>query len=291
MSPQLKEMYEEMHKRVEDVQEITLTAFEQSRLLKEIDFLIATMYKEKVEELMFKHSLGFIHNPGGGEFTHHHPNLRTPCQVEAVGDFKADYKRLLGDLIAAGMEPAVSVVPKVEPICGANYEAGLWSRKNYEAWLEDQGSTVTPVTPVTPILGEGQQSLQWLGCGECDCSFSCHEGQQRCIRLEPPNLHTFQRGTVDNHGVFPLADGMSVAMMPNVAPVARVLDNDESGFSTIDAKLPCGMKLYAATTVTVSDLRLLLFQAAALAVAQERDGRYVGAAAVADIILKESTTK
>ena len=33
--------------------------------------------------------------------------------------------------------PGYVIVP-MEPICGENYEAGLWSRRNYEAWLEDQ---------------------------------------------------------------------------------------------------------------------------------------------------------
>jgi hypothetical protein len=28
-----------------------------------------------------------------------------------------------------------------EPITGPNYDAGLWSRRNYEAWLEDQQGT------------------------------------------------------------------------------------------------------------------------------------------------------
>lgn len=25
--------------------------------------------------------------------------------------------------------------------------------------------------------------MKWVGCGECDLSFPCHEGKQRCIRL------------------------------------------------------------------------------------------------------------
>jgi hypothetical protein len=29
--------------------------------------------------------------------------------------------------------------PVTEPICGKNYAAGLWSRRNLEAYLEDQG--------------------------------------------------------------------------------------------------------------------------------------------------------
>ena len=26
---------------------------------------------------------------------------------------------------------------------------------------------------------------QWTGCGECDCTFPCHNGEARCIRLTP----------------------------------------------------------------------------------------------------------
>lgn len=34
--------------------------------------------------------------------------------------------------------PEGMVLVKIEPITGKNYEAGLWSRRNYEAWQEDQ---------------------------------------------------------------------------------------------------------------------------------------------------------
>lgn len=36
------------------------------------------------------------------------------------------------------LPPAGWVMVPVEPVCGKNYEAGLWSRRNYEAWMEDQ---------------------------------------------------------------------------------------------------------------------------------------------------------
>jgi len=29
---------------------------------------------------------------------------------------------------------------------------------------------------------------QWTGCGECDCAFSCHNGESRCIRLQPKQM-------------------------------------------------------------------------------------------------------
>ena len=61
-------------------------------------------YKPKIEKLMCKHKLGFLFNPGGGEFTHEYPRLRKPCQVSAMGDYKEDYEQLMKHLIDASME-------------------------------------------------------------------------------------------------------------------------------------------------------------------------------------------
>lgn len=30
-----------------------------------------------------------------------------------------------------------------------------------------------------------KESVSWVGCGECDSLFPCHEGRMRCFRLEP----------------------------------------------------------------------------------------------------------
>lgn len=38
------------------------------------------------------------------------------------------------------------MIPSKEPICGPNYELGLWSRRNIEAFLEDQLSRKAPDT-------------------------------------------------------------------------------------------------------------------------------------------------
>jgi len=32
---------------------------------------------------------------------------------------------------------------------------------------------------------EQEPVTQWTGCGECDCAFKCHNGEARCIRLQP----------------------------------------------------------------------------------------------------------
>lgn len=61
-------------------------------------------YKAKIIALMKKYHFGFLHNPGGGEFTHHIPGLRQPCQISNYGDFKEDYVQLMGHLIDAGLE-------------------------------------------------------------------------------------------------------------------------------------------------------------------------------------------
>lgn len=33
------------------------------------------------------------------------------------------------------------------------------------------------------IEDEYTNSLHWVGCGECDCTFKCNDGNDRCIRL------------------------------------------------------------------------------------------------------------
>ncbi len=35
---------------------------------------------------------------------------------------------------------------------------------------------------------EAGEPVAWVGCGECDCAFACHEGKARCIRLEPSDM-------------------------------------------------------------------------------------------------------
>lgn len=60
-------------------------------------------YLLRIRELMRKHKLGFLYNPGGGEFTHRIKN--TPSfQVPACGNNKEDYEALMLQLIAAGLE-------------------------------------------------------------------------------------------------------------------------------------------------------------------------------------------
>lgn len=37
-----------------------------------------------------------------------------------------------------------------------------------------------------------ENNQRWIGCGNCDPEFPCHEGRTRCIRL-PPRQDTEQR--------------------------------------------------------------------------------------------------
>lgn len=33
------------------------------------------------------------------------------------------------------------------------------------------------------LVNNNDQNPQWVGCGECDCSFPCFDGKEKCIRL------------------------------------------------------------------------------------------------------------
>lgn len=119
-------------------------------------------YKPKIEELMRKHNLGFLHNPGGGEFTHDHPSLRVPCQVPFMGDRREDYEALLGHLVAAGLEPLSRGDEKalVYPQC---QRCG-----NRLGWVEN-----LPVAP-DDDLPDSMQGSAWLYTGEY-----CHYCEDR----------------------------------------------------------------------------------------------------------------
>ena len=52
---------------------------------------------DKIIALMVEHGLGFLFNPGGGQFTcrdSSYPLYGFNCQVDAWGDEEADLKRL-----------------------------------------------------------------------------------------------------------------------------------------------------------------------------------------------------
>jgi len=56
-------------------------------------------YKTEMLRLAAKHSFGFLHNPGGGEFTSPYGN----CQISTYDD-KADYGKFLKALKKWGLE-------------------------------------------------------------------------------------------------------------------------------------------------------------------------------------------
>lgn len=51
--------------------------------------------------LRARHDLGFVHNPGGAEFTHPHYGR---CQIDFMDD-QEDYQKLLDWLRSKGLEP------------------------------------------------------------------------------------------------------------------------------------------------------------------------------------------
>lgn len=56
-----------------------------------------------IHELMRKHDLGVMHNPGGIQFTHNNPNLPNPMQSSGM-DEREDYETLINHLRQAGLE-------------------------------------------------------------------------------------------------------------------------------------------------------------------------------------------
>jgi len=61
----------------------------------------------------------------------------------------------------------------VQPTTGKNYDAGLWSRRNYEAMLEDQANSAQPVHPALTYAelwakGEAWHDRESLGDDKCE---------------------------------------------------------------------------------------------------------------------------
>lgn len=61
----------------------------------------------KTMALVEKHNLGFLFNPGGGQFTN--PDIGVNIHVAAYGDDEDDYKKLLAGLQKLGLEPPSSI--------------------------------------------------------------------------------------------------------------------------------------------------------------------------------------
>jgi len=66
---------------------------------------------------------------------------------------------------------------------------------NKPVWVPLYTKNNPPEKQTTPFKGNFYQmnptKLSWTGCGECDHSFPCNEGQQRCIRL-PTGINYFR---------------------------------------------------------------------------------------------------
>ena len=76
------------------------------------------------------------------------------------------------------------------------FGGGAWT-KTESGWKWNSGSTFPrPGGDWTGrLILPTAQTDQWTGCGECDCAFSCHNGEARCIRLQPePAKRQWNRG-------------------------------------------------------------------------------------------------
>jgi hypothetical protein len=60
------------------------------------------LYHKKIMELVHRHNLGFLSNPGGGQFLNASKNI--DIQVSDC-DFKEDYEQLLAGLRKLALEP------------------------------------------------------------------------------------------------------------------------------------------------------------------------------------------
>ncbi len=58
-------------------------------------------YRDAIKALVRKHRLGFMHNPGGGEFNH---PVHGRCQISFCDD-EEDYLKLLSWLQEKNLEP------------------------------------------------------------------------------------------------------------------------------------------------------------------------------------------
>ena len=66
---------------------------------------------------------------------------------------------------------------KTRQIRSAHFEEHAEERRILESCKKSMGDLVAAWNLEPPF------AHPWVGCGECDVSFSCHNGESRCIRL------------------------------------------------------------------------------------------------------------
>ena len=87
---------------LKQLKKVIILAFFKGGLVKLVtDKLDGIVYRNKIGELMKKHGLGFVHNPGGGEFN----GKGVRIQIHMNND-KDDYEKLKEGLIKSGLEDA-----------------------------------------------------------------------------------------------------------------------------------------------------------------------------------------
>jgi hypothetical protein len=57
------------------------------------------------------------------------------------------------------------------------------------AFCEEETSKARDGKSAKSVAGGPAQSSTWVGCGECDCSFDCHDGRVPCVRIEQGSNH------------------------------------------------------------------------------------------------------
>lgn len=89
-----------------------------------------------------------------------------------------------------------SLTPQAAPTSGDQFEelATAYKLERHERgpalrWFE-LGSRAAHQAPQAAVPQRVQEAEEgptvWTGCGECDCSFPCHNGQDKCLRLNAP---------------------------------------------------------------------------------------------------------
>jgi hypothetical protein len=131
-------------------------------------------------------------------------NTQLNVMKQALTALEQGLGHLAQDILRTAIEAAQTAPVPVRPAapfcvkCGAELGALHVAAGDLDCgWpARVQLSDCTAPVPV-------QESVAWTGCGECDCSFSCHEGVTGCIRsvaLEcaSPSLTSGERTALDS---------------------------------------------------------------------------------------------
>jgi len=70
-------------------------------------------------------------------------------------------------------------------------QQALEALERYQVKRQDFDRFADEIAALKAALEQPEQEpvTQWTGCGECDCTFPCHNGEARCVRLQPEPAH------------------------------------------------------------------------------------------------------